>query len=117
MENLDSEYDFDFDGSTLSSMLNLTNMTTNTTPIIDYEYPIITDPPLGELIPVSIVYGLTLVLGMLGNILVIFSVTRYLQMSTVTNTFLLSLASADLLLVLVCVPVKVRKLKISCMYS
>lgn len=75
----------------------------------DYEYPIVTDPPLTELISVSIVYGITLVLGIVGNILVIFSVTRYPQMMTVTNTFLLSLASADLLLIIICVPVKVGR--------
>ena len=71
------------------------------------DYDIIIDPPLEELIPVSVVYGCTLVLGILGNGLVIFSVSRYEQMMTITNTFLLSLASADMLLVLVCVPVKV----------
>lgn len=76
----------------------------------DYDYPIVTDPPLEELIPVSIVYGFTLIVGILGNGLVIFSVSRYEQMMTITNTFLLSLASADLLLVIVCVPVKVRSL-------
>lgn len=75
----------------------------------DYEYPIVTDLPLTELISVSIVYGITLVLGIVGNILVIFSVTRYPQMMTVTNTFLLSLASADLLLIIICVPVKVGR--------
>ena len=80
----------------------------NTTTTLDYDYPIVTDPPLAELLPVSIVYGFTLILGILGNGLVIFSVSRYEQMMTITNTFLLSLASADLLLVIVCVPVKVR---------
>ncbi|XP_052777813.1 gastrin/cholecystokinin type B receptor-like [Mya arenaria] len=78
----------------------------NMTFVNEYEYQAFTDPPLEELIPVSVVYGITLVLGMVGNILVIFSVTRYQQMMTTTNTFLLSLATADLLLVLICVPVK-----------
>jgi hypothetical protein len=86
----------------LSNSSNYTN-TSHT----EYEYHALSEPPLEELIPVSIIYGITLVLGMLGNILVIFSVTRYQQMLTVTNTFLLSLASADLLLVIICVPVKV----------
>ncbi|XP_060582403.1 QRFP-like peptide receptor [Ruditapes philippinarum] len=85
----------------LSNSSNYTN-TSHT----EYEYHALSEPPLEELIPVSIIYGITLVLGMLGNILVIFSVTRYQQMLTVTNTFLLSLASADLLLVIICVPVK-----------
>jgi hypothetical protein len=77
-----------------------------------FDYQSHASPPIEELLPVSIVYGLTLVLGVVGNILVIFSVTRYQQMVTTTNTFLLSLASADLLLVLICVPVKVS---FSCM--
>ena len=79
----------------------------NTT-VPDYDYPMATDPPLAELLSVSIVYGFTLIVGILGNGLVIFSVSRYENMMTITNTFLLSLASADLLLIIVCVPVKVR---------
>lgn len=76
----------------------------------DYTYDL-TDgilPPLGELIPVSLMYGLTLILGMTGNLLVIVVVARYRSMKNITNTFLLSLASADLLLVCICIPVKVR---------
>ena len=79
----------------------------NATATLDYDYPIVTDPPIAELLSVSIVYGFTLIVGILGNGLVIFSVSRYENMMTITNTFLLSLASADLLLIIVCVPVKV----------
>ena len=93
----------DIDVDNLTSL----NQTSNITKMNMSDYDIDFSPPLEEMIPVSIVYGGTLVLGMVGNMLVIFSVTRYEQMQTVTNTFLLSLASADLLLVLVCVPVKV----------
>lgn len=77
-----------------------------------YEYEYDADPgniPLEQLLPVSLVYGLTLVLGLLGNILVIISVAKFKKMQNVTNMYLLSLASADLLLVLICVPVKVVK--------
>lgn len=84
---------------------NVSSANVNVTP--EYDYEIDLHPELEELIPVSIVYGLTLVVGIIGNALVIFSVTRYEQMMTITNTFLLSLATADLLLVLICVPVKV----------
>ncbi|XP_076441488.1 allatostatin-A receptor-like [Babylonia areolata] len=59
-----------------------------------------------ELVPVVFVYSLTLLLGLVGNSLVIFSISYYRRMRSVTNVFLLSLATADLLLVLVCVPVK-----------
>ncbi|XP_076462050.1 somatostatin receptor type 5-like [Babylonia areolata] len=62
--------------------------------------------PLEELVPVTLTYSLTLLLGLVGNCLVIFSISYYRKMRTVTNVFLLSLASADLLLVLVCVPIK-----------
>lgn len=63
--------------------------------------------PLDELVPVTLTYSLTLLLGLVGNCLVIFSISYYRRMRTVTNVFLLSLASADLLLVLICVPIKV----------
>ena len=63
--------------------------------------------PLEELVPVAMVYGITLVLGILGNGLVIFAILRNRRMQTVTNMFLVSLASADLLIVVMCVPIKV----------
>ncbi|XP_071119192.1 QRFP-like peptide receptor isoform X2 [Haliotis cracherodii] len=65
--------------------------------------------PLDELVPNALGYGLTLLLGLVGNTLVIVSVARYRRMQNVTNIFLLSLATADLLLVLICVPVKIAK--------
>lgn len=93
-----------FSDVTVSYEMFTENFTNNVT---DYDYDIDYDLPLEELIPVSIAYGATLLLGIIGNGLVIFSVSRYEDMRTITNTFLLSLASADLLLVLFCVPVKV----------
>ena len=65
--------------------------------------------PLFEIIPVTIIYGITFIVGVIGNTLVIFSIVRYKRMRNVTNVFLTSLASADLLLVLLCVPVKVKE--------
>ena len=74
----------------------------------DYDYNAsISYIPLEELVPVSIVYGLTLLLGIIGNGLVIFAIIRFRRMQNVTNIFLTSLASADLLLVIICVPIKV----------
>ncbi len=63
--------------------------------------------PMEEFIPVALVYGLTLAIGVVGNFLVIFSIARYRRMQNVTNIFLTSLSSADLLLILICVPIKV----------
>lgn len=78
----------------------------------DYDYDIGNFTlPLKEIIPVAFVYGATLLLGIVGNILVIYTVATYQGMKTITNTFLVSLASADLLVILVCVPTKVRTLR------
>ena len=73
----------------------------------EYIYDYDSDIPLAELAPVTFVYGLTLVLGLVGNGLVIFTIVRIRRMQSVTNIFLTSLASADLLLILICVPIKV----------
>ena len=64
--------------------------------------------PVEEAVSVGMVYGLTLLLGFCGNLLVIVSILRYRRMQNITNIFLTSLATADLLLVVLCVPVKVR---------
>ena len=75
----------------------------------DYDYDAsISNLPLAEVVPVGIVYGLTLLLGVVGNALVIFSIARFRRMQSVTNIFLTSLSTADLLLVVLCVPIKVR---------
>ncbi|XP_073997680.1 QRFP-like peptide receptor isoform X2 [Rhodnius prolixus] len=63
-----------------------------------------------ELVPTLVVYILTLVIGVTGNFLIIFTIARYRRMKSITNVFLASLASADLLLILVCIPVKLAKL-------
>ncbi|XP_028134502.1 QRFP-like peptide receptor [Diabrotica virgifera virgifera] len=63
-----------------------------------------------ELLPTLIVYGVTFILGLTGNILIIFTTFRYRRMKSVTNVFLSSLASSDLILIIVCIPVKVAKL-------
>lgn len=61
-----------------------------------------------ELCPAFVVYALTMVIGIIGNSLIVFTISRYRRMKSTTNVFLASLASADLLLILVCIPVKVQ---------
>ncbi|XP_018565624.1 pyroglutamylated RFamide peptide receptor-like [Anoplophora glabripennis] len=63
-----------------------------------------------ELLPTIVVYGITFILGLSGNILIIFTTFKYRRMQSVTNVFLSSLASSDLLLIMFCIPVKVAKL-------
>lgn len=96
-----------FEDSSLRTDLLFQNDTNSTNSSDDYEYDIDQIGPLEEFIPVVLAYGITLVLGVTGNLLVIFAITRYKRMQSVTNIFLISLSTADLLLVLICVPVKV----------
>ncbi|XP_045160128.1 allatostatin-A receptor-like [Mercenaria mercenaria] len=73
----------------------------------DYNYTDSIDHlPLTEFVPMITVYTLIGMLGIVGNLLVIFSIIKVKRMRSITNLFLLSLASADLLLVCVCVPAK-----------
>jgi hypothetical protein len=72
----------------------------------DYEEAI-NHLPLQEFIPVVFCYAITGLVGLVGNTLVVFAIAKFPRMRSITNWFLLSLACADLLLVLVCVPVKV----------
>lgn len=63
--------------------------------------------PLNELVPCVTFYVIIGLLGITGNSLVIIVILALPRTRNITNLFLLSLASADLLLVLVCVPIKV----------
>ncbi|XP_042870206.1 orexin receptor type 2-like [Penaeus japonicus] len=96
-----------FEGNTI-----LQEDTSEGLPTDDYDY----DPTEShniyfwdELLPPLIVFTLTLLLGILGNGLIIYTICRYNRMKSTTNVFLASLASADLLLILICVPVKTAK--------
>ncbi|XP_070528737.1 QRFP-like peptide receptor isoform X2 [Cardiocondyla obscurior] len=66
----------------------------------------------GELAPVLVVYTLTFFLGLIGNVIIIASTLCRLRPlpATPTNVFLGGLATADLLLITFCIPVKIAKL-------
>lgn len=63
-----------------------------------------------ELFPTLLVYGVTFLLGLTGNILIVFTTYHYRRIQTSTNVLLASLATADLLLIIFCIPVKVSYL-------
>lgn len=63
-----------------------------------------------ELFITGLVYGLTFAVGMIGNTLIIYSVLHFRRMKSLSNVFLASLATADLILIIFCVPVKFAQL-------
>ena len=61
-----------------------------------------------ELGPNLCVFAITFILGIIGNCLILVAVIRHTHVkSSPVNVFLASLASADLILILVCLPLKV----------
>lgn len=52
-----------------------------------------------------ILYGITFIAGILGNIFVIFVIIKFKSMRTLTNYFLVNLTVGDILVVLICIPV------------
>lgn len=55
-------------------------------------------------IALVVAYGIVFLLGLLGNVLVFFTVARYRTMRTMTYLFLVNLAVGDIMVVLVCMP-------------
>ena len=97
-------------GSSISEAVHalLTSEVNESSPDYFYDYnESVSHIPVEEITSVALVYGLTLALGVLGNSLVIFTIIRVRRMQSITNIFLTSLASADLLLLFICVPIKV----------
>ncbi|OWF56335.1 allatostatin-A receptor-like isoform X2 [Mizuhopecten yessoensis] len=62
--------------------------------------------PLNEFIPTVVFYSFVGLIGLVGNVLVIVAIVLFPRMRSITNVFLVNLASADLIFVLICVPVK-----------
>ena len=61
-----------------------------------------TDDP--AFLPTAIVYGVTFLVGVTGNALVVFALLGDKKSRNATSSFLVSLAIADLLFLLVCIP-------------
>ncbi|KAI8510083.1 gastrin/cholecystokinin type B receptor-like [Branchiostoma floridae x Branchiostoma belcheri] len=57
-------------------------------------------------VPTILTYAVCFLLGTVGNVLVVFSVARFRRLRSTTNYLLGNLATADLLIVALCVPVK-----------
>ena len=60
--------------------------------------------PMYMYILVSVSYGLILIIGLVGNIMVIYVVSTNASMRTSTNVFLVNLSIADICVLVVCVP-------------
>ena len=56
---------------------------------------------------IVIIFSITFIMGILGNILIIIAVAKKMTIKSPTNTFLASLATTDLILITICLPVKV----------
>lgn len=106
-EKIDDNWTYDF-MLKFDNDLNITSSINVSSDDYVYDYDAaVAMPPLAELVPVTLFYGLTFIIGFIGNLLVVISVAKFKRMQNVTNVFLLSLATADLLLIIICVPIKV----------
>ncbi|XP_077981382.1 cholecystokinin receptor-like [Glandiceps talaboti] len=61
-------------------------------------------PPLFVWLPTVLVYLVTFVVGLIGNVLVLFSIKRCKRLQSATNFFLASLATADLIIIAIVIP-------------
>ena len=60
--------------------------------------------PIDLLIIYCVAYGLVFLLGFVGNLFVVIAVASNASMRNVTNYFITSLAMADLLIIIFCLP-------------
>ncbi|XP_077981848.1 QRFP-like peptide receptor [Glandiceps talaboti] len=63
-------------------------------------------PPVQTWLPVVLAYSITFVVGLVGNVLVIYSIQKCRRLQNVTNTFLASLAAADLIIIAIVIPIQ-----------
>ncbi|CAH1242803.1 CCKBR [Branchiostoma lanceolatum] len=57
-------------------------------------------------VPTILTYGITFIVGTLGNALVLFCTVRYKRLRAATTYYLASLAAADLIICFACVPIR-----------
>ena len=62
-----------------------------------------------KILPSILIYLITFVVGFFGNLLVLIVIIRVKKLQNFTNLFLFSLATADLTLILICVPIKITE--------
>lgn len=93
----------------MDPMPNWTDLMEGEIPEYDYD-DMVAMYNLADLVPTAVVYGSTLLLGLIGNLLIVYTVARFQRMRSISNVFLASLATADLLIVLLCIPVKFGQL-------
>lgn len=58
----------------------------------------------------AIVYLIIFIVGLFGNVIVIYFVLFYKRMQSMTNKFITNLALADLLVIFICIPDEVTRL-------
>uniref|UniRef100_A0A5S6QC58 G_PROTEIN_RECEP_F1_2 domain-containing protein n=1 Tax=Trichuris muris TaxID=70415 RepID=A0A5S6QC58_TRIMR len=105
-----SDADYDHFEVTNASECNCSDPSYWYTELCDCDYPETTATALiQDALPLGLWYGLVLILGAIGNTLVITVVIRYRKMRSFTNILLASLSTADLLIVLFCLPVQYSK--------
>ncbi len=84
--------------------MNETTISTNTTSIdLTYDMGPVRDP-LTTVIPMTVVYALILLTGVIGNVCTCVVIARNKYMHTATNYYLFSLAVSDLLLLILGLP-------------
>uniref|UniRef100_A0A915INK3 G-protein coupled receptors family 1 profile domain-containing protein n=1 Tax=Romanomermis culicivorax TaxID=13658 RepID=A0A915INK3_ROMCU len=79
--------------------------------VCDCDYP--TEEPLTKILDdvllIGFFYAIVFAVGVLGNVTVIYAVSHYSRLRTVTNVFLASLSISDLFLLLFCIPIQYVK--------
>ena len=101
----DDRYPLQLDVSTICQPLdNSTYLNNSASPnhtVVDHSA---FDIPTYTFIIVTVLYGLMFVAGVIGNIMVIFVVTKNRAMRNSTNMFLTNLSVSDLLVIVICMP-------------